>query len=162
VAKGHALGDPIGVGLAQNGRLAQGATARGPFGFRQMAEAGVTTQDFAGGRNLKPLRRGFLRFDTFWATHIKISIQLQKSMNYTWHSSGWQAPFFEILFAAGRIQELRASVVLDYRRGKQGVWPRSELIWAGFCLSRDKSFHGGARAWADRWLAGLWAAWITI
>ena len=97
MAEGHALGDPVRVGLVHHGGFAETATARGPLGFSQMADARVTTQDLAGGRDLKPLGRGLLRFDTFWATHIKISIQLQKSMNYTWRIPAWQARFFNFL-----------------------------------------------------------------
>ena len=97
MAEGHALGDAVGVGGTHDGNLAEGAAALGRLGLSQVANARVTTQDLAGGRDLEPLGRGLLRFDTFWATHIKILIQLQKSMNYTWRVSTWQARFFNFL-----------------------------------------------------------------
>ena len=97
MAEGHALGDAVGVGGVHHGDLAGGTAALGRLGLGQMPDARVTTQDLAGGRDLEPLGRGLLRFDTFWATHIKILIQLQKSMNYTWHVPLWQARFFNFL-----------------------------------------------------------------
>jgi hypothetical protein len=100
VAEGHALGNAVRVGGVHHGDFAEGATALGRLGLSQVANACVTTQNLAGGRDLKPLGRGLLRFDTFWATHIKISIQLQKSMNYTWRIPAWQARFFNFLLVA--------------------------------------------------------------
>jgi hypothetical protein len=94
MAERHALGDAVGIGGIQQFRLAEVAAPFRQLGLSQMAQPRVTTQDFAGGRDLEPLGRGLLRFDTFWATHIKILIQLQKSMNYTWRVSAWQARFF--------------------------------------------------------------------
>ena len=121
MAEGHALGDAVGVGGTHDGNLAEGAAALGRLGLSQVANARVTTQDLAGGRDLEPLGRGLLRFDTFWATHIKILIQLQKSMNYTWRVSTWQARFFNFLLVAG-LQAAEVVVGWDGSLGSGHFW----------------------------------------
>jgi hypothetical protein len=69
MAERHALRDAIGVSGMNDRSFAETAQALGVFGLRQMATACVGTHDFAGGSNLKPLGRGFLRFDAFRTSH---------------------------------------------------------------------------------------------
>jgi hypothetical protein len=100
MAEGHALGDAVGVCGVHHGGLAKGAAAFGRLGLSQMANARVTTQDLAGGRDLKPLGRGLLRFDTFWATHNKNLNSVAKEQELYVARAGMASAIFLFLLVA--------------------------------------------------------------
>jgi hypothetical protein len=69
VAEGHALRDAVNVRGIHHRRFTETAEALGVFSLGQMAATCAVTQNFAGGGDLKPLRRGFLSLDAFGTTH---------------------------------------------------------------------------------------------
>ena len=69
MAEGQILRDTISVGGIHTGQAAQGATALGIFGLRQMAPARAGAQDFAIGRYFKSFGGRLFGLDAFWTSH---------------------------------------------------------------------------------------------
>jgi hypothetical protein len=69
VTEGQTAQHPMRIGGADNGGLAQPATAFGAFGRQQMAFAAMTAHHFARGGNLKPLSHSLIRSNTFGTSH---------------------------------------------------------------------------------------------
>ena len=92
MAEGHALGDAINIGRVHHGGLAEPAQAFRIFSLRQVAAAGVGTQDLAGGGDLKPLRRGFFGLNAFGTTH-KLFFSQKESRKITVAQAGGKPEF---------------------------------------------------------------------
>jgi hypothetical protein len=80
VAERQILQDAIGVGRVNEGSLAEVAAALGTFSLGQMAEASAAVEDFACAGDFEPLGHGFLRFNTFGASHKFISIAKERGI----------------------------------------------------------------------------------
>jgi hypothetical protein len=79
MAEGQILRDTISVGGIHTGQAAQGATALGIFGLRQMAPARAGAQDFSASRNLETFGHGLSGLNAFGSSH-KIFIAKERKL----------------------------------------------------------------------------------
>ena len=69
MAERQILRDTIGIRRINDGTLAEPTAALGVFALQQVAFAGVAAHDFTGAGDFESFGYGFLRFNTFRASH---------------------------------------------------------------------------------------------